>query len=152
MAEMVCVSCGRNFAVRPQSPKQKFCSMAACQRERRRRWAKDKLRSDPDYRANQLAAQRAWHSRNPGYWKAYRGRSAPPAQKSPSPARGATSDASVFGVDIAAGLCWIEIYTAGSDGGSRAWRIELSLKVLPNDCNHERVQTEDRMAEPASKA
>lgn len=141
MAEMVCCSCGRTFEIRPQSPKQKFCSITECQRERRRRWAKEKLRLDPEYRANQLAAQRAWHARNPDYWKTYRRRRRDPAPSTPSPVHGATGDASIFGMNAAAGLCWIEIRTAGSGGDMRTWRIELSLQSLPRRGNHERVQT-----------
>ena len=48
--------------------------MAACQRERRRRWHQDKLRSDEDYRANQAQAQRAWTGRHGDYWREYRAR------------------------------------------------------------------------------
>lgn len=69
MTQMVCASCGKVFSVRSQSPRQTYCSALECQRERRRRWNKGKLKADADYRANQLAAQRAWHVRNPDYWQ-----------------------------------------------------------------------------------
>ena len=46
--------------------------MAACQRERRRRWYQNKLRSDDDYRANQAQARRAWAGRHGDYWREYR--------------------------------------------------------------------------------
>jgi hypothetical protein len=59
MAQMACASCGREFTVRPQSPKQTYCSAPECQHERRRRWNRTKLKADPDYRANQRAAERA---------------------------------------------------------------------------------------------
>ena len=62
MTELVCASCARDFTVRPQTPRQTFCPAPECQRERRRRWAKAKLTADPDYRANQLAAQRGLES------------------------------------------------------------------------------------------
>jgi hypothetical protein len=48
--------------------------MAACQRERRRRWHQNKLRSDDDYRANQAQAQQAWAGRHGDYWREYRSR------------------------------------------------------------------------------
>jgi hypothetical protein len=48
--------------------------MAGCQRERRRRWHQDKLRSDEDYRANQAQAQQAWTGRHGDYWREYRAR------------------------------------------------------------------------------
>lgn len=67
-----CAACGLSFRLRPQTPRQKYCSALACQRERRRRWQQDKRRNDPDYQDNQSRAQRAWAERNPRYWDAYR--------------------------------------------------------------------------------
>lgn len=135
MARMACASCGREFTVRPQSPKQTYCSEPECQRERRRRWSKAKLESDPDYRANQLAAQRAWHARNPGYWQTYRGRKQPATPpRSPRPMR-ATSDVSFCGADPGASLCWMEILSHGPDGHPRAWRVEVTL-IGPSVCKH----------------
>ena len=67
-----CASCGKAFVARPQVRQQRFCSAAACQRERRRRWQAERLQHDLDYRANQRAAQRAWRRRHPEYWRGYR--------------------------------------------------------------------------------
>jgi hypothetical protein len=67
-----CASCGRVFWPRAQVPQQRYCSLACCQRERRRRWQQGKLESDADYRANQLQAQRAWSGRHGDYWREYR--------------------------------------------------------------------------------
>lgn len=67
-----CACCGKTFEPRPQVSDQTFCSAPDCQRARKRQWQKDKLRSDPDYQANQRAAQRAWSARNGGYWRAWR--------------------------------------------------------------------------------
>lgn len=69
MVTRYCAHCGDAFHPRPQAPKQAFCSALACQRTRKRQWQKDKLLSDPDYRVNQRAAQRAWSARNDGYWR-----------------------------------------------------------------------------------
>ena len=55
-----CAACDRAFRPRAQIPHQRYCALAACQRERRRRWQLSKLHSDADYRANQRQAQRAW--------------------------------------------------------------------------------------------
>jgi hypothetical protein len=66
-----CVGCGGLFAPRPQVPQQRFCAAAACQRERRRQWNAAR-RQDPDYRANQARAQRAWSEAHRDYWRAYR--------------------------------------------------------------------------------
>lgn len=131
MAQAACTSCGRSFPVRPQSPAQTFCSAPECQRERRRRWTKAKLESDADYRANQLAAQRAWHARHPEYWQTYRARKRPDAPPAPSRPTRATSDASFCGVDPDAGRCWMEILTHGPEGTPQAWRVEITLTRPP---------------------
>lgn len=67
-----CAACGRPFQLRPQVPKQSYCSSPTCQRERRRHWQQNKLQTDHDYRDNQSRAQRAWMDRNPDYWREYR--------------------------------------------------------------------------------
>lgn len=72
MAKRRCAACGCLFVPRRNVPHQRYCSKGACQRTRRRRWQRDKLQSDPDYRANQAAAQRRWHESHPDYWRGYR--------------------------------------------------------------------------------
>lgn len=67
-----CAACGGTFRARPQVPQQCYCSEKECQRERRRRWQRDKLKHDPDYQDNQARAQQAWGNRNPNYWREYR--------------------------------------------------------------------------------
>lgn len=142
MPQTVCASCGQEFLVRPQSPKQTYCTDRDCQRERRRRWTRAKLEADPDYRANQLAAQRAWHARNPDYWQTYRGRKHADAALAPPQPTRATSDASFCGADPHAGRCWIEILTHDAEGMQQAWRVEMRL-TRPPFCKDGRVQTED---------
>ena len=72
MDERRCVACRRVFRVRAQTPKQRYCSAPECQRERRRRWQREKRGSDPDYRENQVRAQQGWAKRHPEYWRHYR--------------------------------------------------------------------------------
>ena len=72
MKQRRCVACRELFHPRPQSPEQKFCAAAQCQRERKRRWQKARRASDPDYRDNDLQANRNWRRRHPEYWRAYR--------------------------------------------------------------------------------
>ena len=67
-----CAACDDLFTPRRNVPNQEFCSKPECQRERRRRWQREKLKQDPDYRANQAAAQKRWGERNPEYWRHYR--------------------------------------------------------------------------------
>jgi hypothetical protein len=69
-----CAGCGDRFTPRRNVPAQRYCSKPECQRERRRGWQRQKLKEDPDYRANQAAAQRGWRERHPEYWRGYRQR------------------------------------------------------------------------------
>lgn len=72
MEKKHCAACGKSFWPRTQVPNQSYCSALECQRERRRRWQRHKLQTDPDYHDNQSRAQRAWLDRNPDYWREYR--------------------------------------------------------------------------------
>jgi endogenous inhibitor of DNA gyrase (YacG/DUF329 family) len=67
-----CAVCGQIFEPRAQSPHQRFCSKRDCQRERKARWQKQKIKSDPDYRENQRRAQTRWSESHPDYWRSYR--------------------------------------------------------------------------------
>jgi hypothetical protein len=67
-----CLGCGEQFQARSQNPSQTYCSKKTCQSKRRRLWQKNKRQNDPDYRDNQMRAQRAWLERNVDYWKNYR--------------------------------------------------------------------------------
>jgi hypothetical protein len=60
------------FAPRARAPGQCFCEDERCQRERRRRWQKNKRRRDADYRENERRAQRTWTHGHPEYWQEYR--------------------------------------------------------------------------------
>jgi hypothetical protein len=72
MAKRRCAACGGLFVPRRNVPQQGYCSKPACQRTRRRRWQRAKLKADADYRANQAAAQRRWREHHPDYWRRYR--------------------------------------------------------------------------------
>jgi hypothetical protein len=72
MRPIRCAACHDLFTPKKHVPHQCFCSKPACQRERRRRWQRQKLQDDADYRANQAAAQKRWRENNPDYWRRYR--------------------------------------------------------------------------------
>jgi hypothetical protein len=74
MAKRRCAACGCLFVPRCNVPQQGYCCERACQRTRRRRWQRQKFKSDADYRVNQAAAQRRWRERHPEYWRTYRQR------------------------------------------------------------------------------
>ncbi len=67
-----CEHCGKEFSPRPNVKKQHYCNETACQKARKRKWHQQKLKSDPDYRKNQAAAQEAWCKQHGDYWKKYR--------------------------------------------------------------------------------
>ena len=67
--EKVCECCKRRFIPHPAVRHQEYCSDPECQKTRKRKWQKEKLSRDRDYRANQADAQRQWRSRNKGYWR-----------------------------------------------------------------------------------
>jgi hypothetical protein len=88
----ICSCCHRKMPINPRIKDQRFCSNVVCQRDRKRRWQQAKMASDPDYRANQQDAYRAWCEQNPEYWRRRRqGKenalaNSPPARPDKSPA------------------------------------------------------------------
>ena len=70
--EKTCLCCQRRFKPHPAVRDQRYCGTPDCQRARKRKWQKEKLANDRDYRANQAEAQRQWRERNKDYWKEYR--------------------------------------------------------------------------------
>ena len=71
-AKIECVNCGRLADGNPRIQDQEYCREKDCQRVRKRKWQKEKLAADPDYKANQRACQIDWHERNPDFYKEYR--------------------------------------------------------------------------------
>lgn len=71
-SDRICAACGALFTPLVHVPNQRYCSSAACQLARRRAWQHERLRTDPDYRANQAKAQAAWRARHPDYPRHYR--------------------------------------------------------------------------------
>jgi hypothetical protein len=70
--ERSCLCCKKHFKPHHAVPDQRYCADPECQKSRKRKWQKEKLARDSDYRANQAEAQRQWRSRNKDYWKQYR--------------------------------------------------------------------------------
>jgi hypothetical protein len=72
MIQCAAPDCRRAFVPDPRVKNQRYCSDKDCQRARKRKWQKEKLATDPDYKANQRDCQRQWHQSHPGYYKQYR--------------------------------------------------------------------------------
>lgn len=72
MPEIECVYCGDFFEGSPRHKNQTCCGNSACQRAKKAAWQRHKLKTDPDYRANQKSSQKKWLEAHPDYWKEYR--------------------------------------------------------------------------------
>jgi hypothetical protein len=70
--EKHCLCCGKLFSAR--NAVQTYCSEAACQRKRKKKWQDQKLTTDGAYKGNKADAQRRWHTNHSNYWRTYRER------------------------------------------------------------------------------
>jgi hypothetical protein len=71
-----CAHCRCLFLPDPRIKTQRFCANKTCQRARKTLWQRDKMATDPDYRANQRDCQSSWKRRHRDYWRQYRQRRA----------------------------------------------------------------------------
>jgi len=60
------------FIPDPRQKQPRYCGQAVCQHARKAAWQREKMRNDPDYRANQKRCQQDWCRANSDYWKKYR--------------------------------------------------------------------------------
>lgn len=141
MESKECAGCGESFHPRSQTPKQTYCSSAACQRERRRRWQQARRQSDPDYRENQARARAAWAERHPDYWREYR-RSHPEyrdrnrcQQKSRDARRPervlAKMDASTRETPVPSGIYRLSPVTRDDLAKMDAWMVRITAVSMP---------------------
>lgn len=129
-----CTCCGKQFRL-TTNPDQTFCSEAACQRERKLRWQRKKLRTDPDYPENKRNAQKKWASKNSGYWRQYRqdrkagGRQSrlekPPPPTNSIESNTVKSDALTPQIPLQTGLYWIQAITPPTPAKSDAFMVEM---------------------------
>jgi hypothetical protein len=72
MEEIPCCNCGELFTPSPRHKNQRFCKKPDCQRARKAGWQRNKIETDPEYKANQKQSHQQWLLANPDYWKEYR--------------------------------------------------------------------------------
>jgi hypothetical protein len=72
MDQLICVSCKKPYIRNPRQKKQKYCSDPACQKARKAKWQRDQMKSNPEYKKDQIQAKRDWFDQHPDYWKTYR--------------------------------------------------------------------------------
>ena len=111
-----CAHCGCPLVPNPRARNQNYCGSKECQRARKRLWQKQKRATDPDYKANQKACQKAWVEKNPGYWRNYRkehpeyverNRLLQKVRRSRQSAGVAKMDASASDSAVASGTYWL---------------------------------------------
>lgn len=140
MTSRKCAACGRAFRPRSERQKQSYCGSTECQRERRRRWQRDKRRTDPDYRSNQSAAQQRWAERHPDYWREYRRRHPSYAERNRAAAkerqrarrggREAFAKMDASGAISAVSSGTYQLLPASSDGFAKMDAITVKIVVL----------------------
>ena len=79
MEQVPCVHCGKFFTRRNRG--QNYCKKPECQKARKAAWQRNKMHTDPDYKADQKLSQKKWTLANPGYWKEYREKNPEKAQR-----------------------------------------------------------------------
>jgi len=132
-----CAACEQAFRPRAQSRGQLYCCQAACQRERRRRWQRNKRRRDEDYRANQTRAQRVWAADHRDYWRKWRAAHAEYTERNRlaqrrrdgdrQVSRLAKMDASPPISPVASGTYRLVPWTGGDLAKKDAWTVELTV-------------------------
>lgn len=134
MSPKHCACCDTPFTPRAQVPDQAYCSRPECQRERRQRWNREKLRTDPDYVDNKRRAQRVWLEQNPDYWRQYREKNPSYTDRNRRRQRSRTAsgryediakrDASTSPCGLVAGI--YRITPVESHPNRNAWTVEIS--------------------------
>ena len=81
MNPIPCCHCGDYFPPSPRHRNQRFCKKPKCQRARKAEWQRNKMDSDPEYRANQRQSHQEWLRANPTYWQDYRRRNPKKAER-----------------------------------------------------------------------
>jgi hypothetical protein len=66
-----CPYCQCSFLPSVYRPQQVVCSQAECQRQRRRDYHRQKLRTDPEYGQVARDSQRKWRQAHPDYLRQY---------------------------------------------------------------------------------
>ncbi|GAC1315587.1 MAG: hypothetical protein NVSMB28_00340 [Collimonas sp.] len=130
-----CAACGEMFQPRPQALQQCYCSEKECQRARRRRWQRDKLKLDPDYQDNQARAQQAWSNRNSNYWREYREAHPEYVERNrtqqrernprPEPAEIAKMDASIPTIPLPSGIYRLSLVAPDGIAKMDVWTVEI---------------------------
>jgi len=66
--EIKCINCNRRVQANERLKSgQKYCGREECQRERRRRWYREKIKTDNKYSKKQKECKRKWRDKKPAH-------------------------------------------------------------------------------------
>jgi hypothetical protein len=71
MDQKRCACCRIRFTV-SRNPGQGYCGKPSCQKKRRCKYQKKKLKRDVDYKETHRSSQQKWRYKHPDYWRTYR--------------------------------------------------------------------------------
>lgn len=141
METRCCLGCAKSFHPRAQCPNQKYCSKLACQQTRKRRWHRNKMDTDPSYRANQKDAQSKWLSSHTGYWRGYRAehpdyvdRNRAQQRKRDQASRLAKMDVSIGESSIPSGRYRLTPVHTSDLAKTDAWMVNISVISTASIC------------------
>ena len=81
MDPIPCFHCGEYFPPSPRHKDQKYCKKPVCQRAKKAEWQRNKMATDPVYKADQKQSHYEWLRATPNYWKDYRKRNPEKAER-----------------------------------------------------------------------
>lgn len=70
--EIFCSNCAELFTPSSRHGNQTFCMKPQCRKARKASLQREKMKTDPDYRADQKLSKKKWSASRPDYWKEYR--------------------------------------------------------------------------------
>lgn len=71
MEQRQCRCCRVRF-IPSRNEHQRYCSKSTCQKKRRSKYQKQKLKRDAEYKETHRSSQQKWRLKNPNYWSQYR--------------------------------------------------------------------------------
>lgn len=72
MSQDNCAHCLQPFQRYRNRKNQKYCRKKECQKARKAKWKREKIKADDGFRKDHKQADKDWHAKEPGYWKRYR--------------------------------------------------------------------------------
>jgi len=72
MSQDKCEHCHQPFKRYKNREDQHYCGRSECQKARKAKWKRQKIKKDTEYRAYHNQTNKDWNKKSPGYWKEYR--------------------------------------------------------------------------------